>query len=515
MKISKINLKNLLILLVLVAVGGAGLFVFLNKTAAANFSGAIYTSTSDGTTTNQNIYDSKADVYLNGGPQNMNANGLPDGTYYFQVTDPSGSVLLSTDPARCRQLSVVGGKVAGATGPCPHQNGVPNSANGSTPVQLAPFNDTPNNGGEYKVWLIRQNSNTTIVGDPNTSAVLDFRSNDAKTDNFKVKSNTPPPPPNVTYTLSGCKFYDANANGVWNGGEATVSGVRIAVSINGIEQPLIETGADGCWSYSGVPAQSEYSVREILPLTGMEPAFYWVQTAPAEDGQGNRQYSGVADGPFNPNTGLGVIDDLDFGNLCFGPASGGKTKGWWTNKNGENEMKNGVIPTTVNPAAYPVAVSPADSNGMSGDLYFLRRLNLFGEVLVRKQPVTQPFDPTAYNDFKAWLSTANAYNMSFMLSAQLAATSLNVRHKYFSDSQIVDAGNVCDSTGYCLGLISIGNVRFLADQSLGSAGGNTTISGNSHRESQELMKNFLDAVNNNWLPFAQSSACAVVYPADE
>jgi hypothetical protein len=99
-----------------------------------------------------------------------------------------------------------------------------------------------------------------------------------------------------------------------------------------------------------------------------------------------------------------------------------------------------------------------------------------------------------------------------MLSAQLGASSLNVRHKRFGDSQVVDASNVCDSTGYCLGLITIGNVRMLANTSLGSVGGNTTISGNSHRESQELMKNFLDAINNNWLAFAQSSACTVVYP---
>ncbi|HSK71479.1 MAG TPA: hypothetical protein VK892_07280, partial [Pyrinomonadaceae bacterium] len=114
-----------------------------------------------------------------------------------------------------------------------------------------------------------------------------------------------------------------------------------------------------------------------------------------------------------------------------------------------------------------------------------------------------------------WLASSNAYNMSFMLSAQLAASSLNVRHMRFSDSQVVDASNVCDSTGYCLGLITIGNVRTLANTSLGSAGGNITISGSDHRESQNLMKNFLDAINNNWLAFAQSEACTVFYPSEE
>src|SRR5262245_57768153 len=50
--------------------------------APASFFGAIYTSLGDGTTVNQNLYAQKSDVYLNGGPQNENSQGLPDGTYY-------------------------------------------------------------------------------------------------------------------------------------------------------------------------------------------------------------------------------------------------------------------------------------------------------------------------------------------------------------------------------------------------------------------------------------------------
>ena len=50
---------------------------------------------------NFNIYDSKDDVYLDGGPgpgAPQTAAGLDDGTYYFMVTDPSGHTLLSEDP---------------------------------------------------------------------------------------------------------------------------------------------------------------------------------------------------------------------------------------------------------------------------------------------------------------------------------------------------------------------------------------------------------------------------------
>ena len=122
-------------------------------------SGAIFTTIADGTEVNTNLYDAKTDVYLNGGPQNKNAAGVPDGTYYFQVTDPSGKVLLSTDNASCRQLVVSGGRVTGASaasGSCEHSNGTFNAANGATPVQLAPFNQTPNAGDEFKAWLIDQ-----------------------------------------------------------------------------------------------------------------------------------------------------------------------------------------------------------------------------------------------------------------------------------------------------------------------------------------------------------------------
>jgi hypothetical protein len=157
--------------------------------ATAPLSGAIYTSVGDGTAVNHNIYDAKDSVYLNGGPQNQNGPGLPDGTYYFQVTNPSGSVLLSTDLAVCRQLKVSGGRVDGAAGPCPHADGDFNPANGATPVQLVPFDDTPNSGGEYKVSLIRQDTGAAI--DPDGIHIT-FNSNDDKTDNFKVEESVIP-----------------------------------------------------------------------------------------------------------------------------------------------------------------------------------------------------------------------------------------------------------------------------------------------------------------------------------
>ena len=116
----------------------------------------VYTTNSTATIVNENTnYGAPTDAYLSGGPQNTSAKGLADGDYYYQVTDPSGKVLLSTDNAICRQLTVAGGRVVGSTGPaCKHADGTPNPANAVTPVQLVPFSATPNMGTVYKAWMI-------------------------------------------------------------------------------------------------------------------------------------------------------------------------------------------------------------------------------------------------------------------------------------------------------------------------------------------------------------------------
>src|SRR5690242_7320608 len=81
---------------------------------------------------------------------NAVAAGLPDDTYVFQVTDPSGHTLLSTDVGGCRQVTVIGGVFSNVTpsGACGHVLGT--SPDGGISVQLMPYDDTPNNGGEYK-----------------------------------------------------------------------------------------------------------------------------------------------------------------------------------------------------------------------------------------------------------------------------------------------------------------------------------------------------------------------------
>src|SRR5438477_8955998 len=100
-------------------------------------SGAIFTTLADGSEVNYNIYAAKTDVYLDGGPgpgAPQTAAGLDDGTYVFQVTDPSGKTLLSTDKAINRQFTVANGIITGVVPPG-HVTGV-DIDHGAKTVQL-------------------------------------------------------------------------------------------------------------------------------------------------------------------------------------------------------------------------------------------------------------------------------------------------------------------------------------------------------------------------------------------
>ncbi|MDP3010966.1 MAG: SdrD B-like domain-containing protein [Methylococcales bacterium] len=438
---------------------------------AAAPSGAIFTTDITGTQVNVNIYNAKTDVYLNGGPQNQNSAGLsPDGVYYFQVTEPSGAnngVLLSTDPAVCRQLRVTGGVVVGAEPatynglPCAHPNGYYNSANGSTSVQLMPFNDTSNNGGEYKAWLIAKTANTSI--DPNDPAVLVFNNDDTKTDNFKVKVSLPPP---VGSNISGVKFYDANVNGILDSNELGIPFWKIALFGDQLsDTTTVSTNEAGAYLFRNLVA-GIYGVCEIMPSASPR----WIPTTATSFADINVPPDAVK----------------DFGNVCLG-TGGGLTLGFWSNKNGQ-------------------ALFNAD------DLLLMTNLNL-------RNADGSVFDPKSYTVFRNWLLKATATNMAYMLSAQLSAMELNVLNGKVKADAIVFAGKPpesCTVTGLSnTGFISINNLMSAADGSLLSNG--KTVAGVDDpdvRNCQEFMKNALDEANNN-RNFVQPTACGVNYSGTE
>ncbi|MEZ5363178.1 MAG: hypothetical protein R2748_12760 [Bryobacterales bacterium] len=175
---------------------------------AGKVSGAIFTTTANGDTVNENHYPSKCAVYLNGGPgpnAPAKAAGLPDGDYYFQVTDPSGHTLLSTDPVSNRRFQVMGGVIiayTGVGGPV-HPTGISQDHPelGSITIQLAnttcptDYLDTPNDGGVYKVWATPvgdfDGDPTLVDNDCGGGCFHGFRPSKSKTDNFKVEPSTP------------------------------------------------------------------------------------------------------------------------------------------------------------------------------------------------------------------------------------------------------------------------------------------------------------------------------------
>jgi hypothetical protein len=244
---------------------------------AAPLSGAIFTTTPNGGIVNENVrYNAKIEVYLDGGPgpnAPQTAAGLPDGDYVFQVTDPSGKVLLSEDMSKCRVFRVASGVIvalrdltltnSGAissivdhtgTDTC-HVKNSPDGAAGTSGkhdtntdidhgppaivVQLMPFFDTPNPGGVYKAWVMPLSRYTANGGslkaipqDQKVKGIKIGYQRDAgfgpsrdqvKTDNFKVKEFYPP-------EITVSKFDDLNGNGVWDAGEPEIG---VAEKING------------------------------------------------------------------------------------------------------------------------------------------------------------------------------------------------------------------------------------------------------------------------------------------
>ena len=213
--------------------------------AAPPLPGAIFTTDITGARVNQNLYSAKcgpSGVYLDGGPgpnAPPTAAGLPDGDYFFQVTDPSGKKLLSTDPVADRKVTVSGGLFVSAVN---HQTFPNTGGSGGVNVELCspvdvPFLDTPNPGGVYKVWVT---PTADYVGDPanvdnpcGNGCSHGFVHAASKTDNFKVGGTQ-----QAVACLGVYKFIDANDNGIREPalGEVRIAGWPITVKdSNGIE----------------------------------------------------------------------------------------------------------------------------------------------------------------------------------------------------------------------------------------------------------------------------------------
>lgn len=245
------------------------------------------------------------------------------------------------------------------------------------------------------------------------------------------------------------KFYDANVNGYQDYNEQNIAGVSFHISGSGVDQTLTTGGAPGdCF---GNLSAGTYTIRETVP------SGYYTTS-------GDSQVVYI-NNPLVAN----------FGNVCLG-AGGAKGVGFWTNKNGE---------TAIN-----------QSGQLENILSMLRYFGL-------RNADGSDFDPYSYAQLKTWMQGANAKNMAYMLSAQLAAMYINMQLGYVSSY---------NSYVYTPGCGFWGNGNFMDLSTLIWYTNywlwyKTTVDGKDpDRSYLECLKKAFDNANNN-LNFVQSQPC--------
>jgi hypothetical protein len=305
-------------------------FILCSVVSLAQLSGNVTTVNESGTP--QDVFTSKADVFFTAGPTatpcafTQFAN---DGQYYFQVTDLSGTHLLSTDALTERIVTVRNGVlatydghtheidtvegideqtgetvVAPAHGPC-----------GALAVGLAPFRDAGNRDAAYLLWLmpVARFSGDASQVDPVCGAGCfhGFLPEFSRTHAFRVEDKRFC---EESFCVSGTKFEDRNGNGIQDSGEPGLPGVVIHVEtenenfLNGLTSP------DGAFQICGLSHGDTFRVTEAVP-------FGYRQTGPLDD-RISRRLIASDFGYF-----VDMCDDnfsgLDFGNQLIPNAIGG------------------------------------------------------------------------------------------------------------------------------------------------------------------------------------------------
>jgi hypothetical protein len=403
--------------------------------ADSPLTGSIKTTDSTCITVNGNVqYLDKSAVYLSG------ENLVPSVGYYVRVTDPSGVIVLGTS--------------------VPNKPITTDSSGNFSCMQLialvgGSYTDTPNPAGEYKVFV---------------GLLSDFSGGSRKTDNFRIGSQTPVA---ETGSIAIRKFYDTNADGVWDAGEIELPDAGAAPYGNtGWKVDLLGSAAQLTpASYTSLQF-STYTAREYAPT---ETNWYSTAPTPIDMGSGFLNKSAVTVSSGSPYA------TVIFGNVCTG-AGGGKTLGFWSNKNGQAAM-----------TAY----------GMNNLLAYLGGLNL-------AKPNGDDFDPASYAEFKKWLLSGNAVNMSYMLSVQMAAMALNIQTGKVGGASMVYAPGAL--TANDSGFMSVASLVSEANTALGNL--SITVAGVSARAYQGMLKTALDRANNN-LTFVQNQPCAYTFTSTQ
>ena len=315
--------KKFIIFAALTMVALLGLTVFLTASAVSGAAFTTFNPWVDGlfkdvcknSIINCNIYGSKPDVWLNGGPA---ANGLgPDGQYFFAVLVPGGqpnpndggpkNLSDDYDLYTNRTFTVTNGEVSAYSGTHDLDSGnfidpdrkYCNKPRGCTPdgnpplIRLYPYADTWNPGGVYILAIC-----SLADGYP-------VEPRDCKYDAFKVKEGQL----TASLYLWGMKFEDLYADGSKDPGDPGLAGWDIHIYGTGfLGEPIdvtVQTGVGGFWEY-----QKDYTYKSstVLVSANLTVCEYlkpgWTQSFPVPS-----CYSLTI-----PPASMAEVPDLDFGN---------------------------------------------------------------------------------------------------------------------------------------------------------------------------------------------------------
>ena len=460
--------------------------------------GAIFTTDENGTIVNGNNYDDCCDVYLNGGPPPnapCTSAGLPDGEYYFQVTNPSGSVLLSTDDIEQRRFRVEDGLIVEylgtATGDCNHELGDGKCTDAfpeNISIQLMPFNQTPNEGGVYKAHV-------TLVADydpGNPNSNFGFVPSDTKTDNFKCEHVEPPPPPPPPHDckLIIKKYKDRNGNGQ-NDGEQALDGFSFNVCWTpdgGTETCVVVTTGDHGpgEAKADVPGGIDITVCELE--AGSLDGCVWKQTEPNEYSDNAEFIDGQWCYVVQCTPEEEVIY-VEFGNLCIEEMDYAKSVEYWTKTSGKNTLKS-------NDPTWRTQLNASDLRNDDGQQYLMAE----GGTSFN----------SAYKSLRSWMKNADDQNMAYQLSVQLAATKFNIKYKGLNKkAKVLLQPEQADALGLNNHAVSIKTIMKWADDSLEDHA--MTDESSPERNYQQSLAEVLDDINRNRLSRVIAGASSVVY----
>lgn len=418
------------------------------KPAFAQVSGAVFTTDISCGNTNVNIYSDKNTVYLNGGPQHGSSAGLPDGSYYVQVTDPSGAVVLGKSVTP--NVTVTGGSFAH----CYQLATILFTASSS--FIAAGYDDTTNAGGEYKVWVSQ---------DPT------FVNNTTKTDNFKVKSN----PQNDLGSISGVKWQDNNADGVQDGTEPLLPnwGIELwdATQTNKIASTT--TDSQGFYEFNDV-IPGTYQVCEVIPDNTWYPSYPTTSTPNCHTAVvvtantstnnvnfGNYQYASltVIKHVINDNGGTNVAGDFTM-NV--------------TGTNVSNRSFPGAedpgVTVTLKPGTYAATESglfgyaESDSQDCAGTATSGQTLtctitnnDIAPQLTVIKHVIKNSVGTKSASDFTMYVTGTNVSNPSFPGSESGVTVTLNAGAYNATESSALNYTGVYSAD--CTGTINIGQTK--------------------------------------------------------